>query len=516
MKTLCRLLAVAILPLCAADRSDKRGGVCFRGDDNQTPAKWNQMRKVFDKHGFKLCAALNFTRATQSAAYIEFIRDLQAGGHEVMDHTPGHRVYEFQFAAAAEAAALKDKPFVHHVKGRTAYFTYRIDPVRSARRGQATVSGKSFRPADPAKFERWQGVPHLLFEDQPDTAYLLSQTKKGDFELRSFWGEDNIDLGAERTVTYRRLCKEDMRVEPDVLRLQAQVVQDLCKKHGIKPPTTWIQPGGYEAVLWRYDIAPIYGKEFGYTAGATYPDSAKKCFNEYDPDGDRRFAMQWGNFLEDKRDLEWNKTRIAEGVARHRLMVGHSHLNGPAELGGWQGTLERTEGILAWCKETGIPVRTMSEWADILYTQETDPTVNVFPDIGTDRDGNGRPDGIQLGGGVTVGKDKDGASLKATRDGVVCKVIELGGLEKGKNEFSLELVGAEGVTIELDVRFREVRKADHRMILVAADPAAPQRLACRLEIPVKASTADIAISAKGIAAGTGLRLRNISLSQPQP
>jgi len=427
----------------------------------------------------------------------------------VMDHSPNHRVFQLWLASEEAANAYAGKPGVSHIAGRNVYFRYRIQPVRSPHTGEAVVAGKTFRPADPDAFKNWQGVPFLLFQDDPETAWLLARNKEGEFELRDFWGGDTVDLGPERTRAYRRLCKEDIRVDHEALRLQAQLVRDLCDQHGIERPTTWIQPGGSEPTLWADDLAAVFGQEFGYTAGAVYPGSAIKCFNEPDPRGDRRFAMQWGNFDEEKRDLEWNKARIADGVARRQVLIGHSHLGGAADLGGWQGTLERTDAILAWCRETGIPVRTMREWADILYSQPTDPTVNIFPDLGTDRDGNGRPDGLSLGYGVSVGKDDAGFWLEATRAGAVCTVHDLGGLEKGANEFAVELAGGEGATLEVAVTFREAPKATQRLALA---PAGPNRYAATIEVPPEAARATIVLQAANVTAP--LRLRQPTLRQP--
>jgi hypothetical protein len=504
-------LAMAFSLSIHAAGTDKQAGVCFRGDDNHTPEKWNELRAVFDKHGYKLCASLNLLDGHKRKGYMEFVRDLQAGGHEVMDHTPMHRVFVLRYDSEAEAAALAEKAFVDHAVGRMVYFGYRIAPVRSAQTGKATVAGKSFRPADADAFKNWRGAPFLSFADKPEVVYLLNQNKEGGFELLSFWGEDTVNLGAEREATYRRLGKDEIRVLPEALRYQTQLVLDICKRYDVRPPTSWVQPGGSEPTLWRDDLAQICGQEFGYTAAATYPDSSRKCFNEYDPDGDRRFAMQWGNFIEDGRDLAWNKTRIADGVARHHVMFGHSHLKGPETLGGWPGTLQRTDDLLAWCKETSIPVRTMAEWADILYTQKTDPTVNVFPDIATDRDGNGRPDGILLGAGVTVEKSEAGCRLRATRDGVVCKVLELGGLEKGRNTLSVELADAVQATVTVDVRPQKMSKADQAVTLLAR-PDNPRVLSGIVDIPAEASVADLTVSIQGVPAG-GLRLGSFSLRQ---
>ena len=37
---------------------DKRGGICFRVDDNQPIQKWTDYAAIFNKYGYKFCAAL--------------------------------------------------------------------------------------------------------------------------------------------------------------------------------------------------------------------------------------------------------------------------------------------------------------------------------------------------------------------------------------------------------------------------------------------------------------------------
>ena len=124
-----------------------------------------------------------------------------------------------------------------------------------------------------------------------------------------------MDLKGPREVSYKLLDQADVHMVPEAQIRQTEQVRKICQAHGIEPPTTWIQPGGMEPTLWRRHAAAVFGKRFGNTAAATYPDRAKKCFGEYDPLGDKRFGMQWGDFKEDDRDLAWNKRRIADGVA---------------------------------------------------------------------------------------------------------------------------------------------------------------------------------------------------------
>ena len=39
-------------------RTDKRGGICFRVDDNKPARQWIEFADLFNRHGLKFCAAL--------------------------------------------------------------------------------------------------------------------------------------------------------------------------------------------------------------------------------------------------------------------------------------------------------------------------------------------------------------------------------------------------------------------------------------------------------------------------
>ena len=447
---------------CAAEPmpTQKRGGVCFRGDDNQTPEKWLRLVEIFERHGFRVCASLNLLKVAHRPDYMAFVKDLQARGHEVMDHSPTHRGFSMTFQTAQEAAAYAGKPGVDHVAGPTVYFRY-VPPesLERALNGLADVQGSRFASTDARALAKWKHEPFTMLDGDPHV-YILDGDGDLPTRLKSLWGEDTVDLPARKGVRFCRVWKGHISVVPDALRCQAKVVQDICTRYGIKPPTTWIQPGGREPVLRRGALKQVLGDEFGYTAAGSYPDAALKCFNEHDPLGDKRFGMSWGNFQEDRFGVEQCQERIADGIAKHCVMFGHSHLNGSREIGGWEGYLRNTEELLKWCRAKGIPVRTYSEWADILYSRPTDPSVNAFPDITTDLDGDGKPDGISLGPKVTVVDDAPagvGASLSVPPNGRACRVRDLTGIEKGPNAFALQMHGPLGSKVQVRFTSRDAK-----------------------------------------------------------
>jgi len=459
------LFACPLMPVSSSadlEPTRKRAGLCFRGDDNHSPAKWRKLTEIFERYGYPVCASLNLLKKAHDAKYMAFVKDLQDRGHEVMDHSPTHRVFSTELPIAEDAAAYADKPGVDHVCGKTVYFQY-VPPESVERRptGLADVDGDRFTSSDIKEPVKWRWEPLIMFEGNRGV-YMLAGD--GDFpsRLKSLWGEDTVDLPARARVRFYRLRKGMVSVAPDALRYQTRITRDICKRYGIKPPVTWIQPGGSEPVLHRSLIKQVLGDEFGYTAAATYPDASLKCFNEYDPDEDKRFGMQWGSFQEDRYDLAHNKKVIAEGLAKRYVMVGHSHLNGRKEIGGWEGYLKNTEELLKWCRAKDIPVRTLSQWADILYTRPTDPSVNVFPGISTDLNEDGQPDGIALGPGVTIveqAPDGHRVSLFVPPNTRACIVHNLAGIEKDANVFALHLSGPIGAKVQARFRSLEAKIA---------------------------------------------------------
>ena len=108
---------------------------------------------------------------------------------------------------------------------------------------------------------------------------------------------------------------------------------------------------------------------------------------------------------------------------------------------GWDGYLKRVDRILSWCRENRVPVRTYSEWAEILYRTRPDPEVNVFPELSVDLKADGVPDGYDMLPAEVVrndgGPDANGVFLTVRNAGTICSVDRLGGLEKGANTFSV-------------------------------------------------------------------------------
>ena len=215
----------------------------------------------------------------------------------------------------------------------------------------------------------------------------------------------------------------------------------------------------------RAQVQQVFGNIYGYTAASSDPTSALKCFNQDDPIHDMRYGLEWGDFGEDSEDLKTLKAIIADKVAKHIYLVGHSHfLN---LLGGWDGYLARVDSLLAWCdtNSSRIRVKTYSEMADILYGIPQDPYLNIIPPLNVDLDNNGVPDGYLAKAGYTDGfiDATDGVAQDGNKSYAISKPGKhllrgrSGRFRKGRKRFQ-----------SLDKRF--IRRHDYSNILVRSKP----------------------------------------------
>lgn len=497
--------------------TDKRGGICFRVDDNHPTWKWTDFAQVFNRYGYKFCAALNPGRMIGNDAYIAMVRELQDQGHEIMDHTPLHSVDKLPLLSEDDPDTWRSARGVDHVDEKLIYLSYEKPEVASISEGRADISGKTMKsriPGDLSEPNRSKFIAVYL----PDTGKVFmfeTIEQSGDtlLGLRSFWGEDNVDLGERRGIAYYKLGKPDIHLTPEAHRLLVESSLRLFEQLGLRRPVTWIQPGsGGCSDLYREEAKQCFGDLYGYVAAATYPNRALKCHCEWDPNGDKSFGMQWGDFDEETKDLDWNKKRIADGVAKHRVLIGHSHFSERLMPDGWEGFLKRIDGLLSWCDENSIPVKTYAEWAEILYGVKQDAQVNIFPGLQTDL--NDDPDGYEIFSarldrtdGIVNGCPNapafhahgekgdipyGGYSLVADQPGAVCRVRGLTGLEKGVNTFEIWTKGSAGGRIQVWFDFPEVGTSE--ALVFPAENAVWTRHRKPVAVPPSASLADISIA----------------------
>lgn len=492
--------------LAAVAATPKTGGIAFRYDDNQTAAKWKVLTGVFDTYGFKLGMSLNFAKIDPAdQVYLEAVRNAQADGHEVMDHTPNHTVFQLQ-ADADAITALAKSPAVDHVSGNTAYFKYRVKPEYYCCDFTAGVDGKKLTLSDAVKAQldkEW-----VIYAPELKTAFMTC--KVGDaYELRSFWDENNVDLGRRAQLEFKIVKRFwGFAADPEALRIMADFTRKKAQAFGLTPPKTWIQPGGRAPIILAEEVRAVFGTEFGYTSAATYQDAALKIYGEPDPDR-CRFAMQWGNFNLENQTVEEAKKIIAAGVARNYVMIGGGHLWAHKVPGGWDEYIRRHDELLKWCRDTGVPVKLQREWADLLYGGPADPKWNIMPDPATDRDGDGVPDGYKIGENTRVAE----RSFISGGEGRVFRIDRLSGLERGESTFAFKAAGQPGESIELVFDFiNRKQEIARQTFTVNLESDGEQHIAQKLTAPDDAAFVTIDVIRRG---GNGpLALKEFVFNRP--
>jgi hypothetical protein len=200
-----------------------------------------------------------------------------------------------------------------------------------------------------------------------------------------------------------------------------------------------------------------------YKAGATVVTPSKLYFNEYDPNNDKAYGMDWGQITPEKSYFSEMKSIIANEVAKHHVLFATGHFNGNL-LNGWDGLLKRIDSLLAWTVSKKIPVRTYSQWADQLYNEKPNPYENVFPKLGTDLNDDGLPDGYESLQTKIDGNDgvpeSGGISFCVENVSSIFKVEKLAGLEKGENIFEFYAKGKGPSKIKVEFEFPEIKTTE--------------------------------------------------------
>jgi len=444
----------------------KRGGICFRVDDNHPIEKFQQYAQIFDKYNQKFCFALNLSDTLfHNESYKTVIKSIQDNGHELMDHTPNHRTNYFitQFPLGDYKDSSKYIEGIDHIKNwgltkRKVCLEFApVDTNIALVKGKADIiaSGDSIYIHNYS----WpdiggQDIFYLYFPEIDTIIYIPyngTGSKQPAFDV---WG-NKLNISNIDSISYFGFQRDQVHLTIDAIKILTNETQKLAQLYGYEKPKSWIQPGGIFPLLHKEELKAALGNN--YSAGAVYPQEAKQVFNEYNPSEDLNFAMQWGDFLDDEKDFKYNIRVIAQNYAKHYMLIGHSHFE---PFDSWDSYLKRTDSLVAWAVANNIPIKTYSEWADILYKETPDPYQNIFPPLNVDLDTNGIPDGY---GNLTYPIDYYEGILETypeapspgnycyriSKQGGITYVQDLGGIEKGKNNFEIWTKGETGDSISV-------------------------------------------------------------------
>jgi hypothetical protein len=469
----CGILLFIVILIIHSDASSqsinsKVGGICFRVDDNQTIPQWEDYAKVFSLYGYNFTFAMNPAIFENPSNYSNLIDKLQQAGHEFLDHTPNH---DIRYFTTDRPDYYKQKKGVHHIIGDKIDLAYDSIDTTGYMEGDGiveirnnmiiskvaggfknTVIGNSIYAGVwlPA-LQKFFSISQVLNFDASDVDTLI---------VKEFWGED-VSINNASNTPLKFIGADKVRMNTDGLSLLAERTLEISQKLGIKRPYTWIQPGGEYPMISAHEAKIAFGDKFKYRSAAVYPNPSDKVYGEENSNDERRYAMQWGDFLEDATDFHSLRSVIADKIAKHYVLIGHSHfLN---LMGGWNGYLNRMDSLLSWCRANHdlIQIKTYDEWATQLYETPQNPYANIIPPLNIDLDHNSIPDGYFGKAGYTDGTldlndgmpASGGASYTLKKTGNIFTISRLAGLEKGENDLFIWSKGAVGDSIGVTFYF---------------------------------------------------------------
>jgi hypothetical protein len=378
---------------------------------------------------------------------------MQASGHEMMDHTPTHDAHYFLTSLPTDY--YLNHPGVQRISGNKIELKHAdVDISKAKRSGYVNINGNvvtstsgifaSFLKTDCYLY--FPSINELVFIDDYH-GWIDEDTVIVD----DFW-ENEINLGTYQNIQFYNFDVNNVHLTLDAIKALAEETLRLSDYYNLERPYTWIQPGGYFPHVYSDEVKQACGDELGYKSAGVFANPSLKVFNEYNPNNDRQFGMNWGDFKLDTQTLEECKQVIADMIAKHRVAIGSSHFQRTGDLGGWQGFLNLNDQLIQWCVANNIPIRTYSEWADVLYNQTPDPNENIIPRLNVDLDANNIPDGYNTGAYLRKTDGYPNISdfcYSISWIGQMCSISNLGGIEKGENNFEIWTKGAPGNFIEV-------------------------------------------------------------------
>ncbi len=324
-------LAISFNFVHSQDISTKKGGLSFRVDDNGLISQYRDYANLFHKYGSKFNFAMNLANNEfETVGYADSIRKFQDLGHLMMDHTPSHATNFF--VTKFDTSNYSGISGVDHIVGTKICLSHEeIDTNSAILSGYADLDGHiiTFSPSDYHTLTHYSELNkegRYFYFPLLDTLLLVNSFHNSNKSGHAYdiWKED-INFTENNSIKYFTFNREQVTITPDAFSLLVNETKKMCDSlYNLIPPTIWIQPGGHFPVLNSLQVkAPL--ENLGFTGAATYPNDAEKVYNEYDPNNDREFAFQWGDFVEDEMSLEVVKARIADGIAKHKVMINNIH-----------------------------------------------------------------------------------------------------------------------------------------------------------------------------------------------
>ncbi len=446
--------------LFAQQISTMNAGVTFRFDDYQDPIKLEKIRAVFNKHGKKFVYALNpqVGDLREDANYWPTVKQIAADGHELLDQSPNDVTQYFQFMPNENTNVYLSKPGVDHInaKERKVCLKYTLKNTNGlGNEGKVRIKDNMLISAANGEWDSdklWGSnyFSHIYLPSKNQLLgiayfYNINPNDPDTAMIRSFWIEE-INLSDEANLDYRKIGPYDIEIHENGIQLLAQKSLEIFDKYQLVRPRVFIHPGGQTPYIPTSTIEKIYGNQFNYYCGNSYP----QLLNTYlmpNPKGTNRFSISGGDFTEEYYTVDQIKKIISDNSARHFTTISINHLSDWGGASPIDSIVKKLDNILAWCKAKNIEVRTFSEVYQDMYQYKFDPEKNIFPSFGTDLNQDGNPDGITLSiaqlepnGGVN---SEFPIAYSSNETKPMMNVQTLGGISKGWNVLTMYTKGGQ-------------------------------------------------------------------------
>ncbi|MFY8020575.1 MAG: T9SS type A sorting domain-containing protein [Bacteroidia bacterium] len=446
--------------LFAQTISSMQAGVTFRFDDYQDPIKLEKIRTVFNKHGKKFVYALNaqIGDLREDPNYWPTVKKLANDGHELLDQSPNDLTQFFQFMPNENTSVYLNKPGVDHIneKERKVCLKYTLKNTNGlGNEGKVKIKDNMLISVNNGEWDSdklWGSnyFSHIYLPSKNQLlgiAYFYNNNPNDPDTamIRSFWIEE-MNFADEANLDYRKINPYEIEIHENGIQLLAQKSLEIFAKYELPKPQVFIHPGGQTPYIPSTVIEKIYGKQFGYTCGNSYP----QLLNTYlmpNPNGTNRFRISGGDFTEEYYSVDQIKKIISDNIARHFTSISINHLSDWGGASPIDSIVKKLDIILAWCNTNNIPVRTFSEVYEDMYEDKFDPERNIFPSFGTDLNQDGIPDGITLtvarlepNGGVSPSFP---IAYSSNETKPMLNIQTLGGISKGWNVLSMYTKGGQ-------------------------------------------------------------------------
>jgi len=448
------ILATILIRLPGFGQSAKKsGGVGFRIDENPPISRVQSYDSLFTHYwAQKYSFAVTSYVLPHSPDYTSFLSSLSNNGIELMDNTPTHATQFFNVLDYYDTLQYTGKPGVDHINGQKICLKYvSFDTTHSHGEGRVNLSGNKLISHNNGEFH------DLLGASQYFALYLCSPVNKiclfynvqsvnvndpDTLYLHTFWDE-TYSSSSHTNFRFHKLMNNNVVMHDTAVQILAKRSLGIFDSLGLPRPYTWVQPEGKYPWINPVKLKSILGDKLGYKQSTAFINPSFFCYNEVNTDENKQFGINSEELNVENGTFSANASIIANAIARHFVLFDYSFLSNQGAA--WDAYILRMDSLLAWCTSNYIPIRTYSQWKSLVYDSIPQKVINVFPKLDVDLDTDSWPDGYDRDPAVIHGiydptdgvPASSGICFKINGGGMICRVTNLAGLEKGSDLFSV-------------------------------------------------------------------------------